>query len=424
MRLRLAPSPAPLLLLALLLAAAPHRASGGRKPVLRKPVSVNGRPYQLSKGAPKEMCKAVISEMHAEVLKHNLRKDGEDEIFETAGMAICLGVVQNYIFEERQSGKWALRRKTPSEKEAEEEGGLASMPIEGMMLVKEACFAFCDELQQEISEMTYKRVGQGQTPEQIAADFCVPDVLDPAPKKKAKPAMPKGEAKRRADKAARDADAFGGPGEEDMGGKYEQFLEKMNRDGSITDLLRTDRDNPELLLGDEHQKDVREGRVHIRCAACRVGVRQTRAAASADDDEGRAVRDEARLSHLALKAFIGQEEQESDNMDYVPGNPPKWAEGYTVVKGKKGVWELRRLGRGEELAETEGADQYTVKVKRNTMVAQACRQAWDLAEEADVDLAELIVKHPDWDAKRLGEHFCAPACKGKTRSGSSGDGEL
>ena len=39
--------------------------------------------------------------MHIEVLKHNLKKDGEDDVYETVP-AICLGVVQNYTLMYKQ----------------------------------------------------------------------------------------------------------------------------------------------------------------------------------------------------------------------------------------------------------------------------------------------------------------------------------
>jgi hypothetical protein len=41
---------------------------------------------------------AYIGEMHTELLKHDMRKQGEDDIYETAGMAICMGVVRNYTY--------------------------------------------------------------------------------------------------------------------------------------------------------------------------------------------------------------------------------------------------------------------------------------------------------------------------------------
>lgn len=34
--------------------------------------------------------------MHGETLKHTFKKNGEEQIYDTAEMAVCLGVVQNY----------------------------------------------------------------------------------------------------------------------------------------------------------------------------------------------------------------------------------------------------------------------------------------------------------------------------------------
>jgi hypothetical protein len=58
------------------------------------------------------MCRAMINEMHIEILKHNLRQAGEDDIYETVP-AICLGVVQNYTFEAPASATsdWLLQIK-------------------------------------------------------------------------------------------------------------------------------------------------------------------------------------------------------------------------------------------------------------------------------------------------------------------------
>ena len=51
----------------------------------------------------RKMCEAIVAEMHIEILKHNLKKDGEDDVYETVP-AICLGVVQNYTFSSGDAG--------------------------------------------------------------------------------------------------------------------------------------------------------------------------------------------------------------------------------------------------------------------------------------------------------------------------------
>ena len=40
-----------------------------------------------------DLCHALIEEMHAEIHKHTLKKNGEDDVYETVP-AICLAIVQ------------------------------------------------------------------------------------------------------------------------------------------------------------------------------------------------------------------------------------------------------------------------------------------------------------------------------------------
>ena len=100
--------------------------------------------------------------MHTELIKHKMREDGEDNIYDTAGMAICLGVVQNYTFEEDTATKvWKLTRKENPDEDALF-GGFAgaggddeasAKMVEGLLLTKKACMDFAEELQLEISEV-------------------------------------------------------------------------------------------------------------------------------------------------------------------------------------------------------------------------------------------------------------------------------
>ena len=100
--------------------------------------------------------------MHTELLKHKMKEDGEDNIYDTAGMAICLGVVQNYTFEQDTARKvWTLIRKEKTDEDAlfggfagagGDEEASARM-VEGLLLTKKACMDFAEELQLEISEV-------------------------------------------------------------------------------------------------------------------------------------------------------------------------------------------------------------------------------------------------------------------------------
>ena len=102
--------------------------------------------------------------MHGELIKHSMREDGEDNIYDTAGMAICLGVVQNYTFEHASAkSPWKFMRKQQTDEEREDalygsfagaNGDDSASIIEGLMLTKKACMDFAEELQLEISEVS------------------------------------------------------------------------------------------------------------------------------------------------------------------------------------------------------------------------------------------------------------------------------
>ena len=113
---------------------------------------------------PACLCSPQIREMHTELLKHKMKEDGEDNIYDTAGMAICLGVVQNYTFEQDTDRKvWKLIRKEKTDEDAlfggfagagGDEEASARM-VEGLLLTKKACMDFAEELQLEISEVCF-----------------------------------------------------------------------------------------------------------------------------------------------------------------------------------------------------------------------------------------------------------------------------
>jgi hypothetical protein len=65
---------------------------------------------RVIEGSRPAMCQAIIAEMHGEIHKHDLKKDGEDDVYETVP-AICLGVVQNYTYTAKEAGSsssWLL----------------------------------------------------------------------------------------------------------------------------------------------------------------------------------------------------------------------------------------------------------------------------------------------------------------------------
>lgn len=141
--------------------------------------------------------------MHTELIKHNLKEDGEDNIYDTAGMAICLGVVQNYTFEQTTpKSRWKLKRKETPDEDAlyggfaggGDEAASAQM-VEGLLLTKKACMDFAEELQMEISEVMYARVHEA-TGDEIADDFC-PQAVKPVKRERTQKYVPAASAAER-----------------------------------------------------------------------------------------------------------------------------------------------------------------------------------------------------------------------------------
>ena len=105
--------------------------------------------------------------------------------------------------------------------------------------------------------------------------------------------------------------------------------------------------HPEKTLEPEAQEEVREGREHLRCAVCKVGVRK----AMARLDETRKLPEfKDRWQRHPLVTDIVQRVCHGADFDAVqegflpsvPGNPPLWADDYDVGKGAAGEWQMKR----------------------------------------------------------------------------------
>eukprot|EP01061_Rhynchopus_euleeides_P017283 TRINITY_DN28752_c0_g2_i2.p1 TRINITY_DN28752_c0_g2~~TRINITY_DN28752_c0_g2_i2.p1 ORF type:complete len:402 (+),score=150.52 TRINITY_DN28752_c0_g2_i2:105-1310(+) len=378
---------------------------------LGESLRVNGRKIALTSGVDKALCRAVIEEMVGEVQKHDLKKGGsESDIFDTAGLAICLGVVNTHIMEQRRkSGKWAVRRKTTTEREAHEHGEVTSEnDMEGMLLLKEACASFCDELQQEISEAIFKHVDT-KTHGEISDRFC-----DTATRAKVKPKQKrssKPKAKPQPSQQNADSRSAGGAGHAGKEGDispdaFDAFMKTMNGDNSISEMIRRDRDSPELALPEADQMYIAGGVAALQCDICKHAVKRVAGLTAALHDSS----NEAAIIEIVDATFLGPPRaetlaDESDaSLDYKPGNPPGWSQDYAVAfSAKKKKWSLQHRG-------DHAYDEYSDTVKRNVIFAKACRAAYD---GNDMDLPEAIVLHnlkkEPWLEKLTGS-FCAPAC--------------
>ena len=205
------------------------------------------------------MCRGVIREMHTEIHKHSLRKNGEDDIYETVP-AICLAIVQNYTLTKTASSTWELLKRAT--KLDDDEGGMPDPEsFKHIMTLKKACEAFTEDFQQELSELMYKDA-LAKDPETIIDEFCLPLASLKKPKrtttpKKRAPASPSPPKSR---KGSEPPAAAGPPSMDDL-------LKKYDTDGSISNLIELERENPEAMLEPDDLAKVQAGSREIRCDA-------------------------------------------------------------------------------------------------------------------------------------------------------------
>ena len=328
---------------------------------------VNGEKIELTVGVDKALCKAVIEEMVGEVKKHDLRSEGESDIFDTAGLAICLGVVNSHILtQQRASGKWVMRRKTATEKTAHENGEVtADTDMQGLLYLKEACSIFTEELQMEISEVIFKHVNTLSHTE-IAETFC-PGATAEKEKKKKKKNVKKQKAPKEVAENEFDPE------------KFDSFMETMNGDNSISEMLRRDRDSPDAALDEVDQRYILEGVDALKCSICKIAIEHIHNNTMALHDPT----NEASIIAIVETAFAGRTNEDMlESADYTPGNPPIWSQEYAVLshiskekkkkkkkaqKGKKNsaTWEVVRKG-------VHTYDEYADTVKRNVIFAKVC----------------------------------------------------
>ena len=322
------------------------------------------------------MCHAVVKEMHIEIHKHKLRKKGEDDIYETVP-AICMAIVQNYTL---SSGTVAPQRpwmltKRDTKLDDDEDPPDASA-FEHLMTLKQCCEEFTEEFQHELSGLMYRSALELDVAP-IEESFCGSDAVQTAPPPPPPPRKRKnagiGSGKKRPAEPAKSSD-----GPPDMS----EMLKKYDTDGSITNLIEMERDNPEAMLDADQLATVQEGAVALRCDVCRAASK----AALLRARKSKALRDEEKLMGIMNMLCYGSPPESLEEYPKYPGNPPLWGEMYTVVHGNQRIadgkasssggggkegWRLKRLPKGAAIEEQGGKD-YTQLVMKHSMISRAC----------------------------------------------------
>ena len=114
------------------------------------------------------VCKALARELHLEVLRHDLNKDGEEGILDSTEAA-CLGVVQNYTIQ--GEGRSVTVEHSPEKERLE--AGFSTEMVQAALFVKQVCETVSEEISMELSETIWHSIRGKFPPDDSAKTLCV-----------------------------------------------------------------------------------------------------------------------------------------------------------------------------------------------------------------------------------------------------------
>ena len=401
------------------------------------------------------MCRAIVREMHIEIHKHKLRKNGEDDIYDTVP-AICLAIVQNYTLLPASPPRrtWSLVKRAVR---LDDDDAVEADPstMLHLMTLKKACETFAEEFQQELSELMYRAALESDI-EPVVDSFCSSSAVahvppppppprrhrgsrttdgpssqaPPPPKKKRTETEAPGGRGSASRSGAPDARAVGGgdTGTDALGGMPDMhaLLQKYDTDGSISTLLEMERETPEAMLEADELAEVQRGSVQLRCDVCGAAAR----VAAARAKKRKALHDEEALDRIVGEVCFGTPPEAAAAGEYpkYPGNPPLWGRAYSVRRragadgataggatadgagadgagadgadGAAGSYYLAKLPKAAR-DEERGGKEYSELVVKHAMISRACKAT---VLEFDATLSEAHRPSGEREGEHDGEH--------------------
>jgi hypothetical protein len=261
------------------------------------------------------------------VRRHNLHAHGEEDILDSVEAA-CLGVVQNYTVTDVPP--WVLFSPQDERLASPDASQPSSMEtiVQNAMLMKEVCIKVGEELGNELSEGVWRHVSGREQERRPAPSPPVsppPAPSSPPPflssavtfctrlddsgcvggteksglvakgrgqhgevehgnagKKKKKKArhkkekkdMKKGKTTTMSTKKRGSRTPSSSPGTPYIPSmqEYSDLLQTLDADGSLSNMLLREHNNPGLMLPEDQQRMLRQGKVAMRCDVCRAVV--------------------------------------------------------------------------------------------------------------------------------------------------------
>eukprot|EP00931_Biecheleriopsis_adriatica_P081568 TRINITY_DN54916_c0_g1_i1.p1 TRINITY_DN54916_c0_g1~~TRINITY_DN54916_c0_g1_i1.p1 ORF type:complete len:449 (-),score=118.01 TRINITY_DN54916_c0_g1_i1:53-1399(-) len=218
------------------------------------------------------MCKAIISEMHIEAVKHSMTAGGagaEDRIWETSN-AICLALLQKYRLQ--PGPKPSLEPKGEDDDEAAmaeaSAAGNGQDFMRAMLVLKMGCQQWVEDYGGDTSGFVYKSVKEGsQSAGGAAQDFCVRSVGLCGAGKKERQKKEKAKEKERLDKRNKMVNKQEAEEEKEKKKDPMSALPEDSKFG-IQRMLEMARDDPLHYLDDDAKDRIRKARSDLRCSVC------------------------------------------------------------------------------------------------------------------------------------------------------------
>lgn len=232
----------------------------------------------MERGALKQlectMCKAILREMHIEVVKHKMTSSGwgsESQVWETSN-AICLAMLQKY----RLTVHPPKLEKKPEDEEDEEfmarAGANAMDNMRAMLVLKMGCQQWVEDYGGETSGYIYKTVRDGSnTAEGAAQDFCLRIVhlcgSRKLEKQKQKKDMERQRQKKRAELIKKEEQKEAKEREQDP-------FKNLPEDSKfgLQRMLELAKDDPLHYMEDDAKVRVHQARADLRCDVCRTVI--------------------------------------------------------------------------------------------------------------------------------------------------------
>mmetsp|Transcript_45638 Transcript_45638/g.114414 ORF Transcript_45638/g.114414 Transcript_45638/m.114414 type:complete len:429 (-) Transcript_45638:134-1420(-) len=381
--------------------------------------------YHLHQDFPQQLCGAIVHEMYIELTDHAFHEvSGEDDIFETAGLAVCLGIMQNYTMMPDDNNKHYLQ-KAPEDMDEQDKEGYLLHDIEGTLVLKKLCEIMTEDTQFMVSEAMFKR-SLTETPDQIAADFC-PSLVRPKKKDKAfKPkTLTEGDdmVMKGNMRVPRNQEAF------------DKIMGEKDQGGVLQDMMEVELHHPERLMPEEAQEVLLQAKEGCRCQVCKQAVqeafKQVQELRKLPKFKDRWQRD-ALVGDIVTKLCHGHREYERVQRGYypsVPGNPPAWDKEIGIKRVKRDDKNAEKYPSGFRLYRYKGdvdagaigkaadameMDPQTYGVFKTALVTHVCRSVID-ERQADEDLAEMIMDALDDKPSKVFREYCSAECKTDTK---------